>query len=377
MSIRLHHTYTLLLVAFAVAVSVLSCNFMMPSFNYPVMRQEKGMTVLNVYQISQDENLEEIQFGFGALDGLTSQNGIGSPDVFLSIRNRYSYEGRIFHLFGTTVDPLERNGVPFDEKQLSYNTGVGFLTTNGADIIRITANLPNILSNFVESIANIEANAGGAGSLRGFAGNIFAGTMYRGLFDDGINLNINSGGALPGTATFATYTNGMDTVAASFTRLTDAAYPDAQFWNAGKAEIRRFGFSESGAFSWFEALRRDDLADDEEIRLVALTDDGLSLKTSDAVVAGTAGDYVLTWNKREAPGFQIAVLDDRLNEVHTFKVYGRDAVYLGEALVAIGGSSENAALFAVLGLGNVSLKENDVYISILAYPTAYLAGGAP
>ncbi|HAE21287.1 MAG TPA: hypothetical protein DCG47_03055 [Spirochaetaceae bacterium] len=170
----------------------------------------------------------------------------------------------------------------------------------------------------------------------------------------------------------------MDTIVAGFTRLTDTAYPNSAFWNPGKAEIRRLGFTESGSFTWFEAVRRDDIADDEEALLVAMKDSGSALTVKPLAAAGTADKYVLAWEKKEAPGFRLAVLDSSLNAVNKISIYGIDTVYLGEALVVVEGISQNAALFATLGVrasGSSDMRE--VVISIFAYPTAYLRDGPP
>jgi hypothetical protein len=94
--------------------------------------------------------------------------------------------------------------------------------------------------------------------------------------------------------------------------------------------------------------------------------------------AGGAGDYILAWKKREAPGFEFAVLNGNLDEVHSFSVYGQDVAFLGEALVAQPSGMVKSAIFATLGT-NKNYKDSDgsVIITLYGYPVSLLDGSAP
>jgi hypothetical protein len=350
---------------------------MMPSPNYPVMRQEKELIFLETYRIQTYTDIRDLRFGFGALDGTSSLSGAGSPIAYLSLTNRDWGEGQIVYLAPGFFELLDRAGVGFDEKRISIDNGAGFLTENAGNLVRIDRLASAIQSSNVGfTLENIET-AAATGPLRGFAGNIFAAAPYRAIFDNGTDLFSRSTNALPNTAPLALFVGGRSAVASSFTELTDAAYPDSAFWNTGSYEVHRSGFTETGGFSWIEAVRFDNVLNIEEKKLVALVDNG-TFSIADSVPAGSAGDYVLAWEKREAPGFKFAVLNSSLNEVHSFSVYGQDVSFLGEALVALPSGMVRSAIFATLGTTkNYKDGDGEVMITLYAYPVSLLDGSAP
>ncbi len=364
----------------ALALASVSCNFMMPTTNYPVMRQEKEFILLESYRIPFYDSIDGLGFGFVALDGASSLSGAGSPLVYLSLKNQYQSEGKIFFLSPGSYIPLERGIVSFNESLISIDNGTGFLTEDGGALVNIDRNLGELRSTPLPSgptLNDIEIAAPGSGELRGFAGSIFALAGYRAVFDNGTDLFSRSTDLLPNTAPLAIFVNGRNVVSASFTELTDSAYPDSSFWNPGGYEVRKSGFSESGAFTWIEAVRADNIRDIEEVKLVALMDNGF-IHIKDLEAAGSAGDYVLAWSKREAPGFELTVLSGELNEIHSFSIYGKDAAYLGEAHIAQPSGMVRSALFAVLGTSGSSKDgEGMAVISLYAYPVSLLDGSAP
>lgn len=369
--------FAMVALAAALLAPLYSCNFMMPSANYPVMRQEKELIFLESYSIPTYSDIRDLRFGFGALDGSSSLSGAGSPIAYLSLTNRDWGEGQIVYLAPGVFKLLDRGVVGFDEKRISIDNGAGFLTEDGGNLVRIDRLASAIQSTPLgNTLADIET-AAATGPLRGFAGNIFAAAPYRAFFDNGTDLFTRSTNALPNTAALALFVGGRNAIASSFTELTDAAYPGSVFWNTGGYDVRRSGFSATGAFSWIEAVRFDTVRNIEEVKLASLRDNG-TLRVSSLEPAGSAGDYVLAWKKREAPGFALSVLNLDLNEVHGFSVYGQDVSYLGQALVALPSGMVQSAIFATLGTArNYDEGGGEVTIALYAYPVSLLDGSAP
>jgi hypothetical protein len=368
-----------LTLAAALIALLYSCNFMMPSPNYPVMRQEKELIFLETYRIQTYTDIRDLRFGFGALDGSTSESGAGSPTAFVSLTSRDWGEGKVIFLSPGIYQHLDRSGAGFDEQRISYDAGTGFISSTEDGISRIENAAPNLSSIPIYARVDIELGAGGA-RFNTLAGRFIPVITFRGIFSDAGDLSARETVTLPGTTLVgpSPYLNGVATVAASFERLTDAAYPGSTFWNPGGFEYRRMGFSAIAGYTWFEATRFDTISGEEEVRLVSLADDGSSIKTSGLAPAGGAGDYILAWKKREAPGFEFAVLNGNLDEVHSFSVYGQDVAFLGEALVAQPSGMVKSAIFATLGT-NKNYKDSDgsVIITLYAYPVSLLDGSAP
>lgn len=227
-----------------------------------------------------------------------------------------------------------------------------------------------------QTLEDIEL-AAGTGELRAFSGSIFPANAYRAFFDNGTDFFTRFTSALPNTTPLAIFVGGRSAVAGSFAELSDAAYPDSAFWSPGGFEIRRFGFSAAGAFSWFEALRFDSVQDKEEVKLVALRDNG-TFGIIDRAPAGSAGAYLLAWKNKKAPGFKLSVLNGDLDEVHAFSVYGNDVAYLGETMIALPAGMVQSALFATLGvIDDYNGDHNSIIISLYAYPVSLLDGSAP
>lgn len=362
-----------------VALASVSCNFMMPTANYPVMRQEKGFILLESYSIRLYDSLNGIKFGFCALDGFSSQNGAGSPTAYISLTTRFKNEGLIAYLTPGSFLLLNGDGTDFDKRRISYDAGSGFISVTDEGINRIESAYPSIVSNQLYTKATIESGASGS-AFHTLAANLFPATNVRGIFSDVGALAARETATLPNTTLIgpAPFADGVAFVAGSFERLTDAAYPTSSFWNPGSFDYGRMGFPEAGGYTWFEAFRRDNITGDEEVRLVSLPDDGSSIRTSPLEPAGGAGNYILAWKSRKAPGFSLAVLDGSLNEVHGLSIYGHDAAYLGEALIPQTSGMVRSAIFATLGIiGATRDGEGMVVINLFAYPVSLLDGSAP
>lgn len=363
----------------AVALAMVSCNFMMPAANYPVMRQEKGFILLESYSIRLYGDLSGLKFGFVALDGISSQNGAGSPAAYLSLKHRYRSENLIAYLTPGISQLLYGHSTDLDERRISYDAGSGFISVNDEGVNRIESAYPSISSIQLYTKSAMEAGASGS-TFHILAGNLFAATSVRGVFSDGGALSARETATLPDTTlvSLAPFTDGVAFVAGSFERLTDAAYPTSSFWNSESFDYGRMGFPEAGGYTWFEAFRRDNITGDEEVRLVSLPDDGSSIRTSPLEPAGGAGNYILAWKSRKAPGFRLAVLDGSLNEVHSLSIYGHDAAYLGEALIPQTSGVVRSAIFATLGIiEDTRDGEGMVVINLFAYPVSLLDGSAP
>lgn len=366
----------------AVALAMVSCNFMMPAANYPVMRQEKGFHLIASYWIPVDDRLSAPQFSFGILDGMTAFMG-PSPAAYIGIRGRYAKDPAIMYLSpGAQPIMIFDTSLQFDFERLLMINAPGFIGRIDMELREIYWDGSSLRADILDTILNIESYAINAMTpLRALGSNVFASLASgtRGIFDEGAELSVQGFGSLPAAATHSaiySHLNTKSSISSAFTILQDETGSSGFFWNRGQFEIRKSGFTETGAFTWLEARRYDSVTEDEELLLVSLKDDVSPPIVSDRRPIGTAGDYVLTLESAQSPSFEFAALNADLNEVASIKLYGLDAIFLGEAQVVLDAVQERCAVFATLG-SKTSGDDRAIIVTLFAYPIRLFSGGTP
>lgn len=366
----------------AVALTMVSCNFMMPTPNYPVMSQEEGVRIIASYYISLDDRVNNPRFSFGTVDGMSAYNG-PSPGAYIGLTKEYSKSWAIIYLSpGAEPVVIYNTFLTFDFDRILAINAPGFIGREDINLREIYWDGFSLMADPLDTIGNIESFAFYSMSpLRALASNKFASLASgtRGVFDEGTDLSVQGFGSLPASDTHTlinTYPDIKATISGSFSILRDDDSASAFFWNRGQFEVRKSGFTESGGFTWLEARRFDTVSEKEEILVVSLPDGASPPVVRSVRPVGTVGDYVLTIDKKSDIVSEFVALDAKLDKVGSISIYGLDVILLGEAEVMVGTELERCAIFATLGIGGGE-KRQTLVVTLYAYPIRLFTGGTP
>jgi hypothetical protein len=371
--------------AAALLVLFYSCNFMMPSASYPVIRQEKGFRLLRSASIDDIWFRGDIKIIGAVLDGISSRDAIYNDlGAYLAVEAEDSQFDGFLHIDPFGLRFVERNSTEYEAESMAQGPDQGFwaLRDSTNEIVRIINNGSNQAEEIIPIITyNLSTLTSGGVSALWMDWDQPPGTVppdtYRAVFINGAAIEFGSdstplSGAV--TADFSSPTARTD-IAASFVELTAGVDP---FWNDGRFEFRRFGFSSTAEYSWFAVRRFDAIRGIEEMRTAAIRDlEPTITRTVPGEPEGNAGGVLIVRQESEPPGIKYSLMDGSLTEYRKITVYGDDAHYLGDALEHIDGVPTNIAVFASISVTGGSNKDSGrrVTVSLWAHRADTLAEG--
>lgn len=371
-----------------VALASVSCNFMMPTANYPVMRQEKGFHLIRSASMTNVWFRGDIKIVAAALDGASSRDAVydNLGAYFVVEAKDRTFDG-FLHIDQAGLRFVNRGIVEYEPLSMTLGPDQGFWAKRGGppnEIIRIRNNGSDIAEELVPSIVNLDLlQITGPPAVPALwmdwdqpPGSTPPDT-FRAAFVDTVNIHFRSDTVpLAGGAPAADFTAPLarEMMSGSFEELNSANDP---YWNDGRFEFRRFGFSSTAGYSWFAIRRFDGVSGREEVRAAAILDvDPGATRTVRGEPQGNAGGVLVIRQESKAPAIRYSLTDGRLQEHRTLTIYGDDAYYLGDALELIDGVPTPVAVFGSITAGPENKEgKRRVTVSLWAHRLSTLAEG--
>lgn len=366
----------------AAALVAGSCNFMMPTPNYPVMRQEKGFHLLRIGSMDKVWFRGDLRIRAAVLDGASSRDAVyGNLGAYFVVEAKDAGFDGFLHLDETGLRLVNRNGLEYEAMSMAQGPDPGFWARLAStdEIVRI---IDDGSGNAAQSsvVANLGSTMAGTVSALWMDWDQPPGSTppdtYRAAFVDNADLAFRSDIVPVAGSALADFTAllARDAMADSFEELTAAGDP---YWNDGRFEFRRFGFSSTAGYSWFAIRRFDGVSGREETRAAAILDaqPGVT-RTVRGEPEGNAGGVLVIRQDSEPPGIRYALTDGQLQPSRTITVYGDDVRYLGDAIEPIDGVPTPVAVFGSVSVGPESKDDGRrVTISLWAHRLDSFAGG--
>lgn len=341
----------------AVALAMVSCNLIMPMANYPVMRQEKGFHLIRSASMANVWFRGDIKIVAAVLDGASSRDAVydNLGAYFVVEAKDRTFDG-FLHIDQAGLRFINRGGLEYEDQSLAQGPDPGFWARRGGtdEIVQIiddgtgSAAQPAV-------IANLGTTLVGPVSALWMDWDQPPGSTppdtYRAVFVDIVNLSFRSDTVPLAGAAPADFTAPLarEMISGSFEDLNSASDP---YWNDGRFEFRRFGFSSTAGYSWFAIRRFDGVRGIEETRAAAIIDlEPGTTRTARGDPQGNAGGVLVIREESKAPAIRYSLTDGRLQEHRSITIYGDDAYYLGDSLELIDGVPTSVAVFGSITAG--------------------------
>lgn len=338
----------------ALALASVSCNFMMPTANYPVMRQEKGFHLIRSASMTNVWFRGDIKIVAAVLDGASSRDAVydNLGAYFIVDAKDLKLDG-FFHIDSVGLRLVNRGSLQYEPESMSQGPEEGFWIRQGGLIIQVIDASGSALD--VAQIANLGTVTADLVPALWMDWDHPPGTTpaerYRASFISGNDITFRSdidplsGGASPDYSSSAA----RSFMANSFEELSATGSP---YWNDGRFEFKRFGFSSTAEYSWFAIRRFDGVSGREETRAAAILDiEPGATRTVRGEPQGNAGGVLVIRQESKAPAIRYSLTDGRLDEYRKITIYGDDAYYLGDSLELIDGVPTPVAVFGAITAG--------------------------
>jgi len=366
----------------AVALASVSCNFMMPTPNYPVMRKEKGFHLIRSASMTNVWFRGDLQIRAAVLDGASSRDAVydNLGAYFVVEAKDRTFDG-FLHIDQAGLRFINRGGLEYEGLSMAQGPEPGFWARRGGpnEIVQIIDDGPGSAAQ-----PAIIANLGGI-TVAGVSalwmdwdwppGSTPPDT-YRAVFSNNADIVFSSDITPLSGPVSADITAPLarDIMSGSFEELNSASDP---YWNDGRFEFRRFGFSATAAYSWFAIRRFDGVSGREETRGAAILDiEPGATRTIRGDPQGNAGGALVIRQESKAPAIRYSLTDGRLAEYRSISIYGDDAFYLGDSLELIGGVPTPVAVFGSITAGPEDKEDTRrVTVSLWAHRLSTLAEG--
>lgn len=366
----------------AVALALVSCNFMMPTANYPVMRQEKGFHLIRSASMTDVWFRGDIKIVAAVLDGASSRDAVydNLGAYFVVEAKDRTFDG-FLHIDQAGLRFINRNGLDYEGLSMAQGPQPGFWARRGG-----TNEIVQIIDDGTGSAAQPAVIANLGTTLVGPVPALWMDwdwppgstppDTYRAVFVDNVALSFRSDTVPLAGAAPADFTAPLarDIMSNSFEELNSSGDP---YWNDGRFEFKRFGFSSTAGYSWFAIRRFDGVSGREEVRAVVISDvDPYPTRTVRGEPQGNADGVLVIRQESKAPAIRYSLTNGRLQEHRKITIYGDDAFYLGDALELIGGVPTPVAVFGSITAGPETKDGGRrVTVSLWAHRLATLAEG--